>query len=269
MIDGRPPARPVRPWVVLAVVGAVLLAGLAAPAPAARAAAGYPVLPDGTWARFVPALTGPTLDPGSSGRISVEVADPLAAALDGVTLSLQVYAFNPTTGNASEAPPTGASPLLASGGLGVNETTPSIGAGGTWNQSVPVSVPSSAPSGVFAVRLSLAFASGGTDYRLESRGFFSAAAWAAATEGPNGTPTINASKLGVSGVVPETSVLVRSPASIDWVLYGLLGASLVLAGVGAYLWSRSGPGSRSGARRGSPPQSAPRALGNSRTRDGD
>ncbi|MCI4348315.1 MAG: hypothetical protein L3J97_06850, partial [Thermoplasmata archaeon] len=80
-----------------------------------------------------------------------------------------------------------------------------------------------------------------------SRGYFSAAAWAAATVLSNGTPTINASQLGVSGVVPETSILV-SGSSTPVALYAVLGVGLGLAGLGAYWWTRSETKSRSGAR---------------------
>ncbi len=140
--------------------------------------------------------------------------------------------------------------------------------GASANFSVGVAVPSGAADGIYAVRIALQFAAAGQNFLLESRGFFSATQWAQATQSANGTPTLNATRLGVSGVIAETSVLVQNPA-VAWALYAVLGVGLALVALGAYFWSRSGPGTRSGARSGSPPHNAPRTLGNRRSRDGD
>jgi hypothetical protein len=260
--DARPGA-----WAT-GLVLAFLLIVTAFAVPAARGA--YATAPEPDWSRFVPALTAPSaLAPGSQGTIVVSVANPLAQALSPVALSLEEYAFNPPTGNAVGTPPDGAAPTIGTAGaLAVNLTGPSLPPSSVWNATVPVAVPSSAPDGAYAIRLSLAFTAAGAAYLFESRGFFSAAAWAAATTGPNGTPTINASLLGVSGVIPETAILVHA-STANWVLYGLLAVGLVLAGVGAYWWGSSGPGSTSGARRGAAPQRAPRAFGKRRSKDGD
>jgi hypothetical protein len=235
-------------------------------------AAAYPVLPDADWSPILSHITGPTLTPGGSGAITFRLGDPLPIEIIPTRVSLQVYAFNPTQGGAVQAPPIGWSPRLLGGGLGDNVTSPVlppiIPSNTTWNWSVPVSVPSSAPTGDYAVRFAVTFSASNTTYLLESRGFFSASAWAGATEYPNGTPTINASDLGVSGVVPETSVLV-SASSTPVVLYAVLGVGLGLAAVGGYWWARSETKSKSGARRPSPPQSAPTAFGSSRSSDGD
>jgi hypothetical protein len=253
--------------VALAVVLGLTLLGLTRPA-----AAAYPVLPDADWSPLLGTLTGPALTPGASGAITFRLGNPLPAELIPVRVSLQVYSFTPTQGGSVQAPAIGSSPTLNGGGLGVNVTPPDlpplIPTGTTWNWSVAVSVPSAAPTGDYAVRFGVTFTENNTTYVLESRGFFSASAWSSATEYPNGTPTINASQLGVSGVVPETSILV-SPSSTPVVLYAVLGTGLGLAGLGAYWWARSETKSKSGARRPSPPQSAPTAFGSSRSSDGD
>lgn len=260
------------PWgrASLAALGAavcLLLPGLVAPA-----SASYPVLPDADWSPILRELTGPTLTPGGSGWISFRLGDPLKDELVPTRVSLQVYDFNPTQGGAVQAPPVGASPTFSSGGLGANVTAPVlppvIPPDTTWNWSLSVTVPATAPTGDFAVRFAVSFLMNNSSFLLESRGFFSESAWASATEYPNGTPTINASQLGVSGVVPETSILV-SPSSTPTVLYAVLGVGLALAAVGAYWWTRSERKSKSGARRPSPPQSAPTAFGSRRSSEGD
>jgi hypothetical protein len=239
------------------------------PGTVGSSAASYPVLPDADWSSILGQLSGPTLTPGSAGSVTFRVTNPLPDPLDGARVSLQVYAFNPTGGGGGSLPPVISSPTFPGGVLGNNSTAPPVIPFSTsWNWSVHVTVPSTAPTGDYAVRLSVSFSMNNTSYVLESRGFFSASAWASATEYPNGTPTINASRLGVSGVVPETSILV-SPASTPFVLYAVLGVGLGLAALGAYWWTRSETKSKSGARRPSPPQSAPTAFGSNRSSDGD
>lgn len=247
----------------------VLLVGLVvSTAATGGTAASYPVLPDTDWSPLLGGLTGPTLQPGSSGSISFQVGDRLAQPLTLPTVSLEVYAFTPTDGGTVQSPPPGPAPSLGGGGPVFNATHSSLPVGGNWTGTVPVSVPPTAATGEYAVRFALRFTMNGTAYLLESRGFFSAAAWAGATQYANGTPTINASQLGVSGVVPETSILVPTPSPAP-VLYALLGVGLGLAALGAYWWTRSEAKSKSGARRSSPPQSAPTAFGSRRSSDGD
>ena len=253
---------------------AALAAGtlLTLPGVMAPAAAAYPVLPDADWSPILGALGGPTLTPGGSGFITFRLGDPLSDELVPTKVYLQVYAFNPTEGGGAQAPQLGSTPTLPGGGLGDNVTPPElppiIPPYTTWNWSVQVSVPGTAAMGDYAVRFAVSFSVNNTSYLLESRGFFSASAWASATEYPNGTPTINASQLGVSGIVPETSILV-SPASTPVVLYAVLGVGLGLAALGAYWWARSETKSKSGTRRSSPPQSAPTAFGSKRSSEGD
>lgn len=232
-------------WTSLPVlaVSIVLLSLLVAGPANAR----YPVLPDSEWSGVLGGLVGPTLNPGSSGAVSFQVGDPLPSPLTSPYVSLQVYSFNPTDGGAPQAPSAGVAPTLAAGTLGTNLSLPTLASGATWAGSVSVSVPAAAPTGDYAVRFSVNFSVGNLSYLFESRGYFSAAAWAAATVLSNGTPTINASQLGVSGVVPETSILV-SGSSTPLALYAVLGVGIGLAGFGAYWWTRSELKSKSGAR---------------------
>lgn len=266
MSDGRRLRRGRPLWTVslgLALLAIVCLLTVGPPADGT-----YPVLSDGVWSTFLGNLNGPTLTPGGSGTVSFRVGNPLPAPLSGVTVHLEVYAFNPTDGGAVQTPPPVASPELGSGGTSANATQGLVPTKGTWSDSVPVAVPMSGSAGDFAVRFSVSFTVNGTGYLLESRGFFSTSEWGNATRYANGTPTINASRLGVSGVVPETSILVRTPSPAV-ALYVVLGVGLGLAALGAYWWARSDANSRSGARRSSPSQRALTALGSSRRRDGD
>ncbi len=215
-------------------------------------AAGYPALPLSLDRDFVGNLTGPTLTPGADGALGFTVSNPLSGTMVGGVVTLAVYAFNGFPGNDTSNVPVAGAPILSSGsgaGPTVNVSVPSLSAHGEFTGSVGVVSASSTPSGAFAVRVALSFslASNGTAYRLESRGWFGDATWKAATELPNGSATLNLSVLGVSGVLPETTVYVAA-SSWDWVLGAVLAAGVLLVGAGAWVYFRRGPGSTEGTR---------------------
>jgi len=229
-------------------VACLVLVGGARPGSAAP----YPPLPIGLDRGLLGNLTGPTLTPGASGEVAFTVSDPFSSAIAAVLVTLDVYAFNGFPGNDTSAAPIAGAPTLTtptSSGPYANVSAGTIAPHGGFDGSVGVVTSASTPSGAFAVRLALSFTSttNGTVYRLESRGWFSAATWAAATELPNGSATLNLSVLGVSGVVPETTVYIATSAW-DWVLATVLVAGLVLVGAGAWVYFRRGPGSTSGTR---------------------
>lgn len=251
--------------------GSALLALLVAlPAPAQ--AAPYPPLPVRDGSQLLGNLTAPSLAPGASGTLGFSVANPLGSAIESVQVTLMLYAFNAFPGNATSTVPLAGAPTLAvagASGASVNVTVPSIAPGSVYRGSVGIVTASSTPTGTFAVRTAVSFQlANGTSYRLESRGWFTTAAWDAATEEANGSVTLNLSRLGVSGVTPETAVLVSS-SEWGWVLGSVLAAAVVLAGVAAWVYFRRGPGSSSGARKPPVDIQAPRALGKSRTSEGD
>ncbi|MGA8276293.1 MAG: hypothetical protein WB789_06040 [Thermoplasmata archaeon] len=257
------------PLAVLLVV-AVCLGLNAAVLPAARASS-YPTVPLGLDRWFVSDLTGAEVSPGGGGTISFTVGDPLTGlSISSTVLTLQVYAFNAFPGNATSTLGVSSAPVLVAStvsGLSVNESLGTIEANQTVAGSVAVQTSATTPSGTFAVRTALRFVAGGVDYLLESRGWFTSAQWAAATAGPNGSVDLNVSALGVSGVVPETSVLVSS-SNLSTAIYAVLGAGVVLVGIAAWLYFRP-PKSSSGVRNAPEETQAPSAFGNKRTRDGD
>jgi hypothetical protein len=247
-LPDRPGLRRLGPTGALVTGIALLLVAVGLPGSAG--AAPYPPLPVEYGRDLLGNLTAPTLTPGTSGTITFSVENPLPTPLSNVAVTLQVYAFNAFPGNATSTLPVAGAPVLtASGGSGesVNLTFPSIDSGEVVSGSAGIATGASTPQGTFAVRTAVAFESNLTTYRLESRGWFTTAAWSSATEEPNGSVTLNLSRLGVSGVTPETAVLVSS-SSWPWVLGGLLTAAIVLAGVAAWVYFRRGSASSSGVR---------------------
>ncbi|MFY9717817.1 MAG: hypothetical protein WAK40_07810 [Thermoplasmata archaeon] len=201
--------------------------------------------------QFLGNLSVPSIAPGSSASLHYSLADPRAmgATLQHVLLSFQVYAFNGYPGDASALLPVANSPVLSNhtaSGSSVNISLPSLVAGTPMLGSIGVATSANTPAGTFAIRTALSFNIGATAYRLESRGWFSATMWASATEAPNGTATLNLSELHVSGVIAETAVLVVS-SDWGWALGALLVGAFVLLAAGAWVYSRRGPTSRSGA----------------------
>ncbi|HEY6238955.1 MAG TPA: hypothetical protein VIZ68_07215 [Thermoplasmata archaeon] len=261
--DPRPSGRR-----LLVLLIALVVAAAALPTPADGA--GFPELPLGSDGGFLYDLNAPVLAPGGSGPLTLSLGNPLGVTISSVRATLALYAFNAYPGNATGGLPADAPTLSVGGQVGATVTLDAgdLASGSSSSFSVSIDPPAGCPSGTFALRTSVEFTINGTAYRLESRGFFSDALWASATDGPNRTSTLNLTVLGVSGVVPETGVLVRANPYPP-VLYVVLAVAFVLAGAGGYYAWRRGPRSRSGARDPEPPSQAPSALGKRRTSDGD
>ena len=242
--------RSVTRLLTLGVVAAVVLAfAVASPARAATAAA-YPALPLADDRGFLGNLSSPTLDPGTSGTIGFTLGDPLSSDVVGAQLTFQVYAFNGFPGGGVTTVSVAGAPVLSNAtgsGSSVGVAVGTLAPGGLYRGSVSVASSTTTPNGAFAVRTALAFTAGGTGYLLESRGWFNASVWSHATMLPNGSATLNLTVLGVSGVLPETAVVV-SASTLGTVLAVVLALAAVFVGVGAYLYFRRGPASTSGAR---------------------
>ncbi|MCI4325415.1 MAG: hypothetical protein L3K00_06010 [Thermoplasmata archaeon] len=259
--------------IVLPLLLAVLLL---APGWIAAAAPSPPTAPIASWGRFLTGISVPAVAPGASEVVAFTLQDPLGVPMSGILLTFGVYAFNAYPGNATGAVP-GGGPVFSGNGVGAGSSV-TIGVGnltpnGTafsspGSISLIVAAPAGAPQGTYAIRTSVSFLAGGSAYLLESRGFFSASEWANATAPPGAPSTLNVSRLGVSGVLPETGLLVRSnpfPVALSLVLAG----AVVLAALGGYWAVRRGPRSKSGANAGPPPNQAETAFGNNRSNDGD
>jgi len=232
----------------LAVAALLLIAPGAARA--AAPAAGYPPLPIGDDREFLSNLSAPSLAPGGGGSVSFTVGNPLDAPLVRAVLTVGLYAFNGFPGNATGVLPSSAPPVLANAtasGPTVNVSLGSVAPHASVPGAVAIATSATTPSGTYAIRTALTFTENGTGYRLASRGWFSASEWANATELPNGSVTINLTRLGVSGVLAETAVLVSSNG-IDWALAAVAGAGVVLVGAGAYVYFRRTSKSSSGVR---------------------
>jgi len=242
-------------------------------APTGRAAS-PPVGPLGLDRALLSNLSAPSVAPGATSTLGFRLADPSwFGNLTAVTLTFQLYALNGYPGDAVGPLPVANAPLLAtptSTGRSVNLTLATLERGTAFAGTVSILTSSSTPAGTYAVRTALSFHENASVYRYESRGWFSASAWANATKGPGGTATVNASLLNVSGILPETAVYV-APSTWPLAIGALVAAGLIVVALGAWLYFRNGPGSRSGAAKAGdePPRNAPKAFGTSRSNPGD
>jgi len=223
------------------------------------------------------ALSVPTLSPGGSGALTITVSDPVNTTLSSVSLTFELYGWNTTDGSSGtlSGGDTWAPSISYSGGAGAlsvnNIPLTNIAPGQSRNLQLNVVVPSGCPSATYFIRSSANITvSNGTEYHMLSRGYFSNAIWREATVLPDGAPTLNLTLLGVSGILPETAIQVSSGSSQSWI-WIFLGVSLVLGGIGGYLWVRSSGSSRakSGTSRSFRRKKAATALGNKRAREGD
>ncbi|MCI4367317.1 MAG: hypothetical protein L3K08_06165 [Thermoplasmata archaeon] len=213
---------------------------------------------------FLSNLSAPVLAPGGSGLLQFHLSDPLTRPLSQVSLTFELYAFAPAPGGSSSPMPSGAMSLSGPQGSGtlILLTLPPLAPGSIEAGSVGVIASGGAGDGGYSVRSMLTFAANGSSYRFESRGYFSDAAWNAATQpaGASGPSELNLSRLGVDGITPETAVGVHTDPWLVPVLV-LVGAGVLVAGIGAVYYFRRGPGSRSGATAADDPHSAPSAWG--------
>ncbi|MHB1435262.1 MAG: hypothetical protein ACYCPN_04945 [Thermoplasmata archaeon] len=252
---------------VLALLTGLLLLGTVLPTGAAQSPPTLPV--EGT--AFVASLSLPSVTAGGQSALAFVLTNPLPNRVTHVTFTAEIYAFNAFPGNATSPQPPPNAPLIGNGsasGSSVSQSWAVWPAGSRWSGSFPLTSSAATPVGTYAIRTRLIFVDNGTTDRLESRGWFSAALWASATQTANGTATLNLSRLGVAGILPETAVQIVGPGLND-LLVALVVTAFVLAGGGAYLYFRRGPGSRSGVEAGSPASQAPSAFGRRRRRDGD
>ncbi len=234
--------------------------------------AAVPILPPAVDSQFLTNLSAPPLAPGSSETIEFTLHNPLPTALTSVSLTFTLYAYNAFPGNATgPIPPTGA-PSLSIGGVGsLSQSYLSATLSSGQNliaAPLAFSAPGDAGQGTYAVRTSLNFQANGTSYRLASRGYFTEGQWENATTLPGGGSTLNLTRLNVSGILPETAVLVRSN-DLSLPIYLILALGAAFAVAAGYVIARRGPGSKSGARGSPEDKSAPRALGKRRKRAGD
>ncbi len=235
-------------------------------------ASSYPPLPVFTGNHLLGNLSGPTLDAGSSGTMGLTVQDPLRFSMTGIALTLDIYALGSGAGPATSPIGNALTPIMTgtNGQSGGNITfaLPSLARGQIATVTIPVATSQSTGAASFLLRTALAFVANGTHYFLESRGWFSPAVWQSATELPNGSATLNLSRLGVSGVTPETSIIVQT-STFAWAVVTLIGVALVLVGLGAFFYFRGRSRSSAGAKRSPGASQAPTALGKNRKRDGD
>jgi len=259
-------------WLSLTVLAVAGLALLAIPTPVQ--AASEPTPPLGFDREVLSNLSAPSIGPGGSATLSFRLSDPASFfPLAVVSLDFDVYAFNGYPGNSVVQGPLVDAPVLDNGSVSgprVDVSLSSLAPGTSYSGAVTVLTSVSTPAGTYAIRTELSFRANNSDYLFKSRGWFNDSTWENATTGPGGSATLNLTRLGVSGVVPETAVYV-APSDWPFAIGALIAVGLILVGVGGWAYFRKGPGSRGGTANDPAPgaTNAPSAFGTSRKSPGD
>lgn len=162
-----------------------------------------------------------------------------------VTLIINIYLYT-TLEEKEDVQDLSHSPKIVGGNSAFRSTTNQWTAEFFWpeireNESVPVELKvksfSESPQGTYFVRMHLNFVFSNTSFDMKSRGHFTDAQWDRASENitteeglddNNENLTmgrLNLDKLGVDGIIPDTSIRIKEPIP-QWPLYVLIGLAV-------------------------------------------
>ena len=217
--------------------------------------------------KLISVVATPQLEPGQSGNFVFQFNStyPAGMTLFNVHLNVSIYEYQTIDANV----PVGTSwtfpyPKIEPGGGREFHWDPStpVQPGSVTNLSFAVVTSADTnlmPSGSvfdqasYVLRMWLEFdgnVSGNlTHFTIPSRGYFSAAAWALATNATYTNPcnppwcrgNLNLSKLGVQGVLPDSSFGVKQPIP-RWPFYALIGLAVVCVVLAFLFWVEENPG---------------------------
>ncbi len=165
----------------------------------------------------------PQMVPGDTGELKLSITNRYYADMTNITLTVEIYRYA-NIHESKELDRVDKVPKFVSSG----EQTTYI----EWNRIEPDQKVSNAvfkirsrestEQGTYFVRFQLNFDYNGSSYVMRSRGHFSNELWDdATTNTTNDNPgNINITKLGVDGIIPDTTFGVKKPWPI-WPLYAL------------------------------------------------
>lgn len=181
-------------------------------------------------------FTTPQMIPGHTGKLNFTLTNRYDKPITDVNLTLEIYRYANIheSKNLSE---TEKPPYFV---ITHSQKTFKV-----WNQINPKEKKTDAvfyirsredtEQGTYFVRMMLTFAYNGSQFIMKSRGYFTKAQWDDATTNTteNDPGNINITKLGVDGIIPDTTFGVKKPWPL-WPMYAL-GALTVLFAVLAIL----------------------------------
>jgi len=160
----------------------------------------------------------PTINPGESGKLSFTVENNYDAEMKNVFLTVEIYKYatEETLKNTNEI---SEPPVFVNGETKTITYNESITAGDSLQISLIISTSKQTPQGTYLVRMEINFTLSGTPYTIKSIGYFSDEEWMNYQLNTTNLPS------GCSGIIPETSFIVREPIPM-WPLYVLIGAAV-------------------------------------------
>lgn len=182
-------------------------------------------------------FTTPQIIPGESGYLTFDLTNRYPNEMTNVEVLVEIYLYA-NIHESKELKDVKKVPIFAS-----NSTSSTLYSFGTLQPDVPIAIQGngfllksreSTEQGTYFVRFMLTFTytdeNVTKDYVMKSRGHFTDEEWdAATTDTTNDDPgNINITKLGVHGIIPDTTFGVKKPWPI-WPLYVLGALSVMFA----------------------------------------
>lgn len=175
----------------------------------------------------------PQLIPGEEGYLNFKIENRYDGAITDIELTIEIYLYANIHESKSLDRVTRPPVFSDTGGAHrIRDTEPIL-----QNESVAdfgnsflIKTRGSTEQGTYFVRLMLNFTYEGEGYTMKSRGHFTREEWEEATTNTtkNDPGNINITRLGVDGIIPDTTFGVKKPWPV-WPLYLLGGLSVLFA----------------------------------------
>lgn len=179
-----------------------------------------------------------TINPGTDGKLNFTLMDRYQNSITNANLTVEVYkwATIETSNNISKIhhPPVIKEGQDQTYNYKVGTMAPGVGI----NIQMTLETRSDTPEGTYFVRTMMTFDYGNGSHVMKSRGYFTNAQWAAATDQLNLNQSvggINITYLGVDGILVDTSFSVKKPMPM-WPLALLIGLTVLFAVLAVVLY---------------------------------
>jgi hypothetical protein len=181
-------------------------------------------------------FSSPTLKPGDTKTFTMSIMNRYDMSMDNVSLTVGIYA-SATFYEYTDIKDVGNPPSLAKSGIEFSVSFFKITSNQTVYSNFSIKSTSDTTQGTYFVRFQLDFEYNSSAFIMKSRGYFSDSEWDLATQSANDTHPgrVNIEKLGVDGIIPDSSFKIWEPIPI-WPLYVCLIPLIVMLGILALLF---------------------------------
>jgi len=180
--------------------------------------------------QLIDEIDTPKIEPGREGELTITLKNPYPEEMENVTFSINIYWYSylDVDKNISkvEEPP-----VFDGDESFSKEEIDSLSAGETHHLEYQVQTFEDTEEGVYSIRFKLEFSLNNETEVMKSRGHFTSEEW---DDAKTPRERINVTKLGISGILPDSTFEVRNPVP-RWPQY-LLGIITTVSGVLAVMF---------------------------------